>query len=43
MPLWICIFCDRLMDFWLTASPSDFGRVWILVVVFGWMVARSQR
>jgi len=43
MPLWIYNICDRLMGIWLTASPSDFGRVSIVVVVFGWFMTRSQR
>jgi hypothetical protein len=43
MPFWMSNICDRLMAVWLTASPGDFGRVSMVVVVFGWLMTRTQR
>lgn len=43
MPMWISQVCDRLMVFWLTATPTDFGRVSVMVVVAGWVLSRASR
>ena len=42
MPMWINHVCERLMTFWLTATPNDFGRMSILVVVLGWFLMRPK-
>lgn len=43
MPMWISHVCDRLMLFWLTATPTDFCRLSVLVVVAGWVLTRERR
>lgn len=43
MPIWVCQFCDRLMVYWLSATPADFCRVSVLVVVTGWILSRPKR
>jgi hypothetical protein len=43
MPIWICHVCDHLLAFWLTATPTDFGRVAVLVVLLGWIFSRRYR
>ena len=43
MPIWMCQVCDRLMSYWLTATPIDFGRASLLIVVTGWALSRTLR
>ena len=43
MPVWISHVCDRLMVFWLASTPTDFGRVSVMVVIGGWILSREWR
>jgi len=43
MPMWIFHVCDRLMVFWLSATPTDFCRASAIVVVGGWILTREWR
>ena len=43
MPLWLCQFCERLTNCWLTATPGDYFRLSSLVIILGWFLARPTR
>ena len=40
MPFWIAQLCDTLATRWLAATPFDYGRLSLLIVVFGWVLSR---
>jgi hypothetical protein len=40
MPLWIAQLCELLTSRWIAATPTDYGRVSLLIVVFGWVLSR---
>lgn len=42
MPIWLSLICDQLTTCWLNATPADYGRVLILVIVTGWILSRAQ-
>lgn len=40
MPFWIAQVCDGLTARWIAATPMDYGRVSLLIVVMGWVLSR---
>jgi hypothetical protein len=43
MPYWIYTLCERAMAALSGASPTEFGRIAVAVVVLGWSASRFGR
>jgi hypothetical protein len=41
MPLWVGQLCDSLTSTWVAATPADYGRIALLIVVLGWVCAKQ--
>jgi hypothetical protein len=40
MPLWVAQLCDSLTTHWTAATPLDYARLCVLIVVLGWILSR---
>lgn len=40
MPIWIAQICDSLTGRWIAATPMDYGRAALVIVVLGWVFSR---
>lgn len=43
MPMWMYQVCNCLVVFWWNATPIDFGRVSVMVVVAAWILSRVSQ
>ena len=38
MPYWVAQLCDGITTSWIAATPADYGKVAIVIVLVGWLV-----
>jgi hypothetical protein len=43
MPIWIAQLCDGLTTRWMSATPSDYGRASLVIVILGWVLSRHWK
>jgi len=38
MPYWVAQLCDGITACWIAATPADYGKVAVVIVLVGWLV-----